>query len=424
MSVTPSGSPESPSKNSSNHTSQNRDKETSPKSAYQEYVSSEKKGWVKYAAGGTVAALVATAAVLFARGGGEEDPIDTPRKPSESAPVTPGPSPSAERPSPSATPTERVPELEQQRQLFERLQVPTSAVSAEELEAYKDADPNALDLYKGVNGGEGLYPGIDRTLIDHNLSFGALTTENLEDALNRNDEIYTGFYLDVVDGKLTKVPNTKLMEDGIWRSTLSKKKITEFSKDNGSGSTEVEDRQTPIHIAAAGLLVFADDSEPTIRLAADLVNAQGRVAKFRQDNPDDKTSFEGNPTSAVDMISSAYAFDVSINESNDRLFTAERLAKGEIQSITLPNFGDSRIVRVHEQERKTADGKTELNVLGVTLIGKESVTNKPFVVTLALVPAEHDFKYDTATKKFTLIEVPANDPVYHAMLVKKTYPSN
>jgi hypothetical protein len=363
--------------------------------------------WGKIAKiGGTVLGLAAASAAIFIGSrGSEDDPENTVPKPptTVAGPVTPGPA----TPSPQATQEQGLSPLEEQRRLFERVQIPASAITAAELEQY--VDPNALDLFVGVDGGIGLYPEVKRDLSEHKKVFDSLTIDDVAASMDRLEKVVTGTHLDVVDGKVVPVANSKLLADGVFRAPVSK----ELFVRNSEGLTAKG-------AGVAGTLADVARDSTTIRTAAEMMKAEQRVAEHYAQHPDETGQI--NNTNSAGLIESTFASHgtVEANIVDSRLALALRVASGDVTTIDSPNYADSRVVGVHEKVLKNADGTQTVSIIGVSLIGADQ-SGELYSAYVTLVPATTTMGPSPDGPTFE--PAPPQEDTFNALLVGKSSPN-
>ncbi len=364
-----------------------------------------RRPWGKIAlVGSAVTALVAGVALQLGSRSSDADPEDpAPRPPATvSGPVTPGPTSS-----PEVTQAEQLSPLEKQARMFERAQIPATAITAAELKGY--IDPNALDLFVGVDGGVGLYPEVQADLTEHKKLFYLLGVEDIVASLDRLEKVMTGTHLDVVNGKVVPVDNATLMDEGVFRTPVSKDLFTR----NSEGLTN-------IGAGVAGTLADVARDSVTIRTAAEMMKAEQRVAEYYEAHPDEKTQV--SDTNSAGVIESTFANRGTVDAGvvDSRLGLALRVSSGEVTAIDFPNYEDCRVVGVDERVIKNANGSETVRIIGVSLVGADQ-GGELFSAYVTLVPATTTMGPSPDGPTFELAK--PQEGTFNAVLIGKSSPN-
>lgn len=304
--------------------------------------------------------------------------------PGTEVPVEQAPS---EQPTPSPTASETAQEgaplspLEIQAKQLERVDLPDTAISVEDLQPL--IDPNALDIYKGVNGGVGLYPEIQAGIDSQRGVFFSMNAEDIAAELDRLDRVITGTYLDVVDGKVVSLPNTTLMQDGIFREPTTKESIAETTEDMVK---ELGNSLETKSAAVASTLARIADDETGLKLMSKLLEAEGRVAEQYVTNPDEQQQVA--ETNEATIGEATYLAHGNVNPSavEARTAYARNMMLGTATYDPLV-YKTARIAGVYERKLKNADGTKTSNILGAAIVG-QTQAGKSVTMTVALIPAE------------------------------------
>ena len=304
--------------------------------------------------------------------------------------------------------------LEEQAKLFERLDLPETAIADADLRPL--IDRNALDIYIGVDGGVGLYPDVQKYIDSERRAFYLLTPEDIEAELNRLDLMVTGTHLDVVDGKVVAVPNTTLMEGGEFRGAMSKDSIKETTDRLVQEKGDTPEMRSA---GAASTLANAADDVIGLQLMGKMLAAEGRVAEYYVTNPDEEPQL--SQTNSAGFAESAYAAHGNVNRSavDNRIEVARKLMHGET-TYDQPAFETTRIVDVYDYEIKNADGTKTMNVLGAAIVG-QTQSGKSFTMTVAMIPTEKAMGV-TPEGKFALMDAP--EDTFHTVLIGKFVSDN
>jgi hypothetical protein len=349
---------------------------------------------------------------------GEDPSLD--KRPVAVGPAVPGtPSAGIEgdgQPTPSAQPTPESTQeganlspLEKQAKLFERVGLPASALTYDDLAPV--VDPHALDIYKGVDGGMGLYPTIEQDISSQRRAFGSITPEDIEAELNRLDHVVTGTHLDVVDDKLVTVPNTKLMEGGEFRQAMSKDTI----KKNTDDLIKAKGNSLEIKSAgAAGTLANAGDDVIGLQLMSKMLAAEARVAEYYVGHPDEEQKLSDTTSATLGEATFLAHGDVNSSAVINRIEVAREMLLGQAQYDPLV-YDTARVAELYELPLKTADGKKNATILGAAIVG-QTQSGKSTSMYVAMIPAEKAMGV-TPDGKFALQEAP--EGTFNTVLIGK-----
>jgi hypothetical protein len=371
-----------------------------------------KKSW-------NVRLVASVAAAALAVGFGASRLLSSEDEPTNRPPAAAGglvPGNGEAQPTPSASETTetevQLSPAEQQIKLFERVDLPATAISAEYLTPL--IDRNALDTYIGVDGGVGLYPDAETDITSQRRAFYNLTPEDIDTELNRIELLMTGTHLDVVDGKVVRVPNTKLMENGIFRGAMS----TTLIEENTVGLEDRNGKTADMKSAgAAGTLADAGEDRPGMQIAAEMLKADARVETYYAQNPEEMRQVpETNPAAVIEASFATHG-NVPYNFVENRLIAASGVNDGDV--LDGPNYETTRIVDVYDFEIKNADSTKTINLLGVSIVG-ETQNKQLFTMTVALIPTEKSMGV-SQEGTFVLKDAPEN--TFHAVLVGKDEPA-
>jgi hypothetical protein len=311
--------------------------------------------------------------------------------------------PASQSSAPSASDSPPMSGLEKQKALFARLKIPSSSLSVEKLQQWKD--PNALDLLVGVDGGIGLWPEVEDDLSTHGRSLGQMQPEDFAEILDRYERYVTGTYLDVKDGKVVDLPVSELMlSEGWFREALSDDALNNYRKD----AAGMPDQQI-----VAGMFVSNALDAVALQTAGKLIEAEGRVGAYWQEHPDQTQRL--SEVSSVGALETSFAQQLSYEYIKSRQALAERMAGGDYAANALPNWADCRVARHHWLRYKSADGKDELTVLGAGIVGTFQGSGQLFAATVVFLPARHKLAADQEGLKFVMTDAQPGE--YHAFLV-------
>lgn len=284
---------------------------------------------------------------------------------------------------PSSTPSEALSPLDQQKELFQKVTLPETVMSYDFLNEYT-ANPSVLDIYRGVDGGKGLYPEIDRRVNEVRQELGQIEPSDLRAHQTLTANILSGTYTDIVDGKPVSMTADKFFDTGLGLP-LSRESIDatlEDAETAGASKSKI-----------LGMLLLSAAKSSAVSATEKAMSAETKVVTWNIDFPDKPATLSTVNSATVAELGFIGHGGVQSDRVNKFM---DGVRGGASEQI---DFDTIEILEPHLTPLRTADGVDTEPSLGVVVHYKLAGNpNTVHIASIGFVPAENVLKQNEQGK--------------------------